>query len=113
MISVSASAIGIASTNLFVPTNANTTHSAIKHETTTDTISHRASVDSRKSAFICVSNCLVCQFRTGLDPQSTATNISDHRSCGELRTLWLRVFPEAVWKAKNRSHARGLWTILP
>src|SRR6185295_39217 len=44
IISVRASAIGMASVSLFVPANARTTHSAIKHEMTTEMISQRASV---------------------------------------------------------------------
>src|SRR6185503_10198370 len=99
--SAKASAIGIASTTLFVPTNARTTHSAIKHDTTTDTISQSASVDPRKSAFICVSNCLVCQFQNELDRLVTATYSACHRRYDELRTPWPHALPAAVWKPKN------------
>src|SRR5690349_14788819 len=54
MISVSAMAIGIASRTLFAPTNGSTTHSATKHETTTEIISQRASVEGLRDAVVCI-----------------------------------------------------------
>ena len=42
IMNASANVTGIAPTSLLLPTNANTTHSAIKHEVTTERISQRA-----------------------------------------------------------------------